>query len=64
MDVWVQVESIFMHIEHNLVMIHYFSVLTVNFSIHSKRSCPDTDSRKLGDAILKAFDDMRALYNA
>lgn len=34
----------------------------VNFSIHSKRSCPKTDSRKFGAAIKQAMWDMRALY--
>ena len=34
----------------------------VNFSVHSRRSCPSTDSTAFGNAICKAMDDLKELY--
>ncbi len=46
-----------------LAIISWCVFSAVNFSIHSKRKCLETDSRKFGDALLKAFEDMKALYS-
>ncbi|XP_065910251.1 carnitine O-palmitoyltransferase 1, liver isoform-like [Dysidea avara] len=35
----------------------------VNFSVHSKKSCPSTDSTHMLEQIREAMNDMRKLYN-
>ncbi len=49
---------------HIILFIFFFFcvLLAVNFSIHSKHSCPETDSKKFAEALLKAFEDMKDLY--
>ena len=43
----------------DLILVQFFAV---NFSVHSKRSCPTTSTDEMCDAICKAFDDMKALF--
>ena len=35
---------------------------SVSFSIECKHSCPETDSRKMADAINQSLEDMKELY--
>lgn len=41
-----------------------FSVYTVIFSVHSKRSCPTTSTQKFAEEICKAMVDLKDLFGA
>jgi len=46
-----------------LMYKHVAICIVVNFSIHSKKSCPSTDSTHMLEQIKKAMNEMKELYN-
>ena len=48
----------------SFTVISLFSVHPVIFSVHSKRSCPTTNTQKFAEEICKAMMDLKNLFDA
>ena len=67
MTLYVQPNDIITHYIHTYTQCHYYAThthaCTVNWSIHSKRSSPRTDSRQFAENLKKIMEDMKNLYS-
>ena len=63
MNMFIQKHSSLSVWQFDAIFFFFLSLsLSVNWTIHSKRSCPTTDSNEFFQALRKALMDMKDLY--